>query len=70
MNNEIKIPKGWRKLRRGERVRATDKYFIPSANDFRKAMYVSFTGDRVGDNFGDLDTQPWIRRRTTKKARK
>lgn len=64
MKAKIKIPKGWRKLRRGETVLATDRYWIPGRDRWWPATgtCITFVGDKVGDNYGDLDVQPFIRR--------
>jgi hypothetical protein len=65
MNTKIKIPKGWRKLRNGEIVRDRDKYFRPyQCKWFAPPSFFGFTGNKVGDNAGDLEEQPWIRRIT------
>jgi hypothetical protein len=68
MKTPIKIPRGWRVLRKGEIVRARDKYFLPvSERWFLPPICMGYIGDEVGGNFGDLDTQPWIRRIAVKK---
>lgn len=72
MTAKIKIPKGWRKLRKGAIVRATDKYYVPALQKWNRAnSVIRFSGDVVGQNYGDLDVQPWIRRiRKTAKGKK
>lgn len=58
-------PPGHRWLLKGEVIRASDRYWIPAAKEWRRADHLGcfgFTGDVVGRNFGDLDSQPWIRR--------
>jgi len=66
-----KIPKGWRKMRAGEIVRKGDRYRRLGNGRFMLPPHgVSFIGDRVGDNAGDLTTQPWVRRLPAKGANK
>lgn len=68
-------PSGYRWLRNGEVIRASDRYWIPVTKEWRRADYyypqLGFVGDSVGQNCGDLDSQPWIRKegKKNRKAR-
>lgn len=65
MKTEVKIPKGWRKLRSSEIVRDGDKFFHPSDSTWKKT-----TNPGLNAGWGTLLLSPliYIRRRKAKKG--
>jgi len=69
MNQEIKIPKGWRKLKKGNLVRHGDKVIWKDEPRLIERTLNGETNFRVGD--GDsLKTRIYIRRIKRKKSTK
>lgn len=66
--------KGWRFLRKGEIIRRGDVYYLPAAGRWRTqrecaSSLFNFVGSSVGENAGDLDSQPWIRKKRAVKKK-
>lgn len=62
MSTKIKIPAGWRRLRKGDVLRDGDKGWFP-ANTFGavgKFEFTAYAGERAGNRWADAT--PYIRR--------